>query len=81
MVVAPLSSIDRNTSAGTQIKIEQRNSREITHLGERHLSAPDVTAWNPVFDVTPASLIDVLVTEKGVIEQPGQAKIAALFEH
>lgn len=79
MVVAPLSSIDQNTPEGAHIVIEQRHSREITHLGERQLSAPDVSAWNPVFDVTPAALIDVLVTEKGVIEQPDQTKIAALL--
>ena len=36
-------------------------------------------AWNPVFDVTPAELIDVIVTERGVIEQPDAARMKALF--
>jgi len=36
-------------------------------------------AWNPVFDVTPATLIDALVTERGVIEHPDQAKMQAVF--
>ncbi|MGH8569598.1 MAG: hypothetical protein ACREXU_16725 [Gammaproteobacteria bacterium] len=34
--------------------------------------------WNPVFDVTPAALIDVLVTERGALEAPGRLGIAAL---
>jgi len=29
-----------------------------------------------VFDVTPADLIDVIVTEKGSVEQPETAKMA-----
>jgi methylthioribose-1-phosphate isomerase len=32
-----------------------------------------------VFDVTPADAIDFLVTEKGVIERPDRAKMAAFF--
>ncbi|HEX3122085.1 MAG TPA: S-methyl-5-thioribose-1-phosphate isomerase, partial [Rhodanobacteraceae bacterium] len=36
-------------------------------------------AWNPVFDVTPAALIDAIVTERGVIERPDAAKMQAMF--
>jgi methylthioribose-1-phosphate isomerase len=38
-----------------------------------------VRAWNPVFDVTPASLIDAIVTERGVVRQPDAAGMVALF--
>jgi methylthioribose-1-phosphate isomerase len=38
-----------------------------------------VRALNPVFDVTPAHLIDALATEKGVILAPDARAIAALF--
>ena len=41
--------------------------------------AADVNAFNPVFDVTPADLIDVIVTEKGVVERPDTAKLAKLM--
>ena len=41
--------------------------------------AEGIAAWNPVFDVTPAALIDAIVTEKGVVEQPDTAKMRALF--
>ena len=41
--------------------------------------AADVPALNPVFDVTPADLIDYLITEKGVVERPDAAKMAQLM--
>jgi methylthioribose-1-phosphate isomerase len=37
-----------------------------------------IDAWNPVFDVTPASLIDAIVTEKGVVLNPNAEKMLAL---
>ena len=43
------------------------------------MTSEGVSAWNPVFDVTPAELVDVLVTERGVIENPSTNKIAQLF--
>ena len=36
-------------------------------------------AWNPVFDVTPAALIDVIVTERGIVEKPDAMRMKALF--
>jgi methylthioribose-1-phosphate isomerase len=41
------------------------------------VAAPGVRTLNPVFDVTPAGLIDALVTEKGVVERPDRAALAA----
>jgi len=41
--------------------------------------ADGIAAWNPVFDVTPADLIDAIVTEKGVVERPDAVKMRALF--
>ena len=46
--------------------------------GQR-VAAPDVDVWNPVFDLTPAELIDVLVTEKGAIEHPNTTNLNALL--
>jgi methylthioribose-1-phosphate isomerase len=77
MVVAPMSTIDWDTMTGDDIEIEERDSREL--LAENFLK-PDsvINAWNPVFDVTPAELIDVIVTEKGVVENPGPASMQRL---
>lgn len=80
MVAAPTSTIDMRMESGANIEIEVRAASELTSLGERPLAAKDVPAWNPVFDVTPADLIDVLVTEKGAVEQPNRQKIAQLME-
>ncbi|MEQ8231046.1 MAG: S-methyl-5-thioribose-1-phosphate isomerase [Gammaproteobacteria bacterium] len=80
MVAAPLSTIDRATRCGADIPIEHRGPDELTHLAGRAVAAPGVHALNPVFDVTPAHLIDAIATEKGVIEHPDEAAIARLFE-
>ena len=80
MVVAPTSTIDRDCVDGASIPIENRDAEELLSMGGARVAASGVDAWNPVFDVTPAALIDVLVTEKGAIEKPDAEKIAALFE-
>ena len=75
MVVAPSSTVDLTIESGAQIAIEMREGSELTQYHE-HLIAPvGVEAINPVFDVTPAHLIDVIVTEKGVVEQPTRQKM------
>lgn len=79
MVAAPLSTIDRAIAGGSDIPIEHRSQSEITHFRGDEIAAPGVTALNPVFDVTPAHLIDALVTEAGVIMAPDKASIDALF--
>ena len=79
MVVAPLSTIDRDTPSGAAIPIETRDADEV-RLFAGHALAPHETAvHNPVFDVTPAALVDYLVTEKGVLERPGTGLISTLF--
>ncbi|XP_059056744.1 methylthioribose-1-phosphate isomerase [Achroia grisella] len=65
-VAAPLTSIDMSLTSGEKIKIEERPDREMTHIGEHRIAAPGINCWNPSFDVTPASLITGIITEKGV---------------
>ena len=79
MVVAPTSTIDPRAASGDDIPIESRRSDELlSHAGRR--VAPDgAGAWNPVFDVTPAALVDALVTERGVVEAPDRDRIAELI--
>ena len=78
MIAAPLSTIDLSTASGADIVIEHRDGSELTQLAGVRVAAPGVRALNPVFDVTPAHLIDALVTERGVIERPHAAAIASL---
>ena len=79
MVVAPQSTFDLNLASGDAIDIEQRDAAEVTDVGGVRVAAADVAVWNPVFDVTPASLIDLIVTEKGVLEAPFEAAIQQLL--
>ncbi len=79
MIAAPLSTIDLATATGAEIDIEHRSAQELTHLAGLPVAAPGVQALNPVFDVTPAALIDALATEKGVVLRPDASGIARLF--
>ena len=79
MVVAPTSTIDLSTPTGSDIPIENRNAGEITRFHDVEIAPANVDAWNPVFDVTPVELVDVIVTEKGVLRPPDGDKIRALF--
>jgi methylthioribose-1-phosphate isomerase len=79
MVVAPTSTIDMNLPNGESIPIEQRAPSEILQIKGQQISAVGANAWNPAFDVTPASLIDVIVTERGVVQTPALEKMQALF--
>lgn len=79
MVVAPTSTIDMSIASGAEIPIEARPAAEVLSLGGQPVAAEGAAAWNPAFDVTPAALIDAIVTERGVVEHPDTAKMAALF--
>ena len=79
MVVAPSSTVDMATPNGDAIHIEERDPGELLGIAGTRTVAEGVPAWNPVFDVTPASLIDAIVTEKGVIEQPTVEKMRVAF--
>ncbi|CAG8867507.1 Methylthioribose-1-phosphate isomerase [Pseudomonas fluorescens] len=78
MVVAPSSSIDLNLASGEDVFIEEGVASDTLELAGQRLGA-EVDAVNPVFDVTPADLIDVIVTEKGIVERPDTAKLAQLM--
>ncbi len=68
-VAAPSSTIDLSMPSGEQIPIEQRDSREVTHVRGKASIAPDgVEVFNPAFDVTPARLITGIITEKGIFK-------------
>ena len=74
VVAAPSSTFDLSLRDGSGIPIEQRAAGEITHSFGQQTAPLDVQVFNPAFDVTPASLIHAIVTERGVI-RPVDAKI------
>lgn len=78
MVVAPSSSIDLNLASGEEVHIDDGGSAELLNLAGQRVGA-EVETCNPIYDVTPADLIDVIVTEKGIVERPDTAKLAQLM--
>lgn len=79
MVVAPTTTIDMNIHHGRDIPIEQRSKNEVLNCANQRIAAQGADAWNPAFDVTPAELVDVIVTEKGVVENPDAEKMTRLM--
>lgn len=84
LVAAPLTTIDLATKSGADIIIEQRAASEVTSIkGPREgagnidsvtldtvrIAAPGIGVWNPAFDITPAALIDGIITEVAVVEK------------
>src|SRR3954468_6106596 len=69
-VAAPLSTIDLSTPDGSRIPIEERASKEVTHIGGSQMAADGAQIWNPAFDVTPHELIAGIITEKGICRPP-----------
>lgn len=79
MVVAPTSTIDMSLPSGAEIPIEVRDGAEIESCGKQRVAAAGVKVWNPVFDVTPAGMVDAIVTEKGVVHAPNEEKMRKLM--
>jgi methylthioribose-1-phosphate isomerase len=79
-VAAPLSTIDLNTPNGDGIPIEERNAKEMTHLGPTQLTPEGASVWNPAFDVTPNRLVKGIITERGVARAPFTESLKLLFE-
>ena len=69
-VAAPISTIDLACPTGSQIPIEQRNPKEVTHIAGKQMTPEGVEIENPAFDVTPAKYVAAIVTEKGVARAP-----------
>jgi methylthioribose-1-phosphate isomerase len=79
MVAAPTSTVDMEIPSGAAIPIEERDPEELLSCGGRRLAPTGCAARNPVFDVTPAALVDAIVTERGVVLSPNAEKMRALM--
>jgi len=80
MVVAPTSTVDMSLANGALIPIENRSPDEVLTLAGQRIAPEGAEAWNPAFDVTPAELIDAIVTERGVVLNPTPEKMAAMMK-
>jgi methylthioribose-1-phosphate isomerase len=70
-VAAPSSTFDLSIKSGDQIPIEQRAAEEVTRFAGIQIAPEGINVCNPAFDITDASLITAIITEKGIIEDPG----------
>jgi len=69
-VAAPWSTVDLETPDGSKIPIEQRSSREVTHIAGKQMTPNGVKIENPAFDVTPNQYVTAIITERGVAKAP-----------
>ena len=79
-VAAPMSTIDLDTPDGDRIPIEERNAREVTHVGPSQIAPDGARVWNPAFDVTPHHLIAGIITERGIFRPPYLESLKRAFE-
>ena len=79
-VAAPFSTVDLDTPDGGKIPIEQRARQEVTHIAGRAIAPEGVAVENPAFDVTPASYVTCIVTERGIARRPYEESLAKLAE-
>ncbi|MDG1873090.1 MAG: S-methyl-5-thioribose-1-phosphate isomerase [Mariniblastus sp.] len=80
-IAAPSSTFDVTLSSGDEIPIEERSSTEITHGFGRQTAPTGVQVYNPAFDVTPAELIEAIITENGVIQPVNEENIQRVLNY
>ena len=69
-VAAPTSTLDPATATGADIRIEERDPREVADGFGARTAPPEAAVFNPAFDVTPAELVTAIVTDRGVFRAP-----------
>jgi methylthioribose-1-phosphate isomerase len=65
VVAASASTVDEESAGSAAMPIEQRPQDEVLLVAGRRVAPPGARAHNPAFDVTPAGLVDALITEQG----------------
>jgi len=66
----PTSTIDMTTANGQGIPIEERSSKEVTHVGNECIAPDKVPVFNPAFDITPFKYLTGIITEEGICYPP-----------
>ncbi|MEW6298313.1 MAG: S-methyl-5-thioribose-1-phosphate isomerase, partial [Thermodesulfobacteriota bacterium] len=79
-VAAPTSSIDLHCPTGAEIPIEERATREVTHILRQQIAPAGVRVANPAFDITPHELVSAIITEQGIARDPFDQSLPGLVE-
>jgi methylthioribose-1-phosphate isomerase len=77
-VAAPTSTIDLRTPDGSGIPIEERDPREVTHVGATRVTPERAKIRNPAFDVTPHRYVTAIITERGIARAPYETELGNL---
>ena len=80
-VAAPVSTIDLKTKEGKGIPIEYRHPEEVILFKGNRIAPEDVSVYNPAFDVTPAELIDGIITDYGIVTPVNGENMVRLFAY
>ena len=75
-VAAPKSSFDLSRTM-SEVIVEERNPKEVTHLGDRQLAVTGVEVLNPAFDATPISYVTGIITEDRIYRKEDYVKFKA----
>ena len=79
-VAAPWSTVDMKCPTGNEIPLEERNPDEIRECFGKRIMPSGFKVWNPSFDITPATCITAIITERGVAFPPFSESLAALCD-
>ena len=74
-VAAPTSTFDCSSSV-SEVTIEQRDPKEVTHIMSRRVAPRNVKTLNPAFDVTPMKYVTAIICEVGVLSPAEFRKLA-----
>jgi len=79
-VAAPSTTVDLACEGGNSIPIRERDINEVTNWFGIRIAPQGIDVYNPVFDVTDASLISAIITEKGIVHPPYTENLCKVFE-
>lgn len=78
--VVPTPTIDLSLAHGDLIPIEERDAREVTHVGAEQIAPDGVPVYNPAFDVTPHRYLTGIITEEGICYPPFEVSLRRAVE-
>lgn len=79
-VAAPISTLDLSLSSGDEIPIEERDTKEVTHLNNKRIAPEGIDVFNPAFDITPNRYVNAIITERGIARPPFIEGLKSLVE-
>jgi methylthioribose-1-phosphate isomerase len=78
--VAAPSSTFHLEHGKSEVKIEERNPREVTNIEGRRIPPKGVRVLNPAFDLTPVELVTAFITDKGYMTHEMLETRASMLE-